>query len=633
MLINLFEAAAKGLMPDPVLTVSSWADSYRMLSSKDSSEPGRYRTSRTPYLQDIMDDLSNESATERVVFLAGAQVGKSVCGLNWIGYVIDVAPGPMLCVQPTVDIAKRFSKQRLDPMIEETAPLRAKISAPKSRDADNTQMSKGFPGGLIMLAGANSASGLRSMPIRYLFCDEIDAYPSDLDDEGSPLALAEKRTTTFTRRKIFLCSTPTIKDASLIEAEFKRGDQRYYNVPCPHCNEHQPLVWKNLKWEEGKPETARYACQHCGTLIEERYKTNMLTQGKWVATAKGDGKTHSYHLNSLYSPLGWKSWADIVREFLSAKDDPAALKTWVNTVLGETWEENYSAVLDPLNLMGRAMPFDIDAVPTQVLAITMGVDVQDDRLAVSIYGWGATEDVFVLYHQEISGDPSAPQLWDELDALRMRQFKRTDGKRLQVLMCAVDSGGHYTQTVYDYCRQRRGDVIAIKGQSQSGKPIISKPSKVDFKANGRIIKNGVELYPVGTDTAKTTIYQRLRKTEGYGVWHFSKTLSAEFYNQLTAEKQIIKYVQGMPKRQWVKKDSARNEALDTAVYAYAALNWLYFKYSKATIWKTLADKLTNQAIEEDVEQVVSEVAHQVPAQQIVQQAAAPVIRRKSSSFW
>lgn len=226
------EAFLAGLTPDPDHTVSSWADEHRMLSQKASAEPGRWRTERTPYLREILDCLGSSSPVQRVVFMAGAQVGKSETGNNWLGYVIHHAPGPMLLVQPTVDTAKRFSKQRLAPMIEETPILHERIAANASRDGGNSMMTKEFQGGVLIITGANSAAGLRSMPVRYLFLDEVDAYPSDVDGEGDPVQLAEKRTTTFSRRKVYLCSTPTIKDVSRIEREFNASDQRRYFVPA-----------------------------------------------------------------------------------------------------------------------------------------------------------------------------------------------------------------------------------------------------------------------------------------------------------------------------------------------------------------------------------------------------------------
>jgi phage terminase large subunit GpA-like protein len=580
------EAFVAGLQPDPELTVSTWADQFRMLSQKASAEPGKWRTDRTPYLREILDCLSPSSPVQRVVFMAGAQVGKSETGNNWLGFVIHHAPGPMLLVQPTVDTAKRFSKQRLAPMIEETPVLRDRIADNRSRDGGNTQMVKEFQGGALIITGANSAVGLRSMPVRYLFLDEVDGYPADVDGEGDPVQLAEKRTTTFARRKIYMCSTPTVKDVSRIEREFMGSDQRRYFVPCPHCDHMQPLLWKNLKWSNDDPTTAAYACEDCGALIEERHKHSMLPAGEWRATAPGDGRTAGFHLSSLYSPLGWKSWAAIVEEFLQAKRDPALLKTFVNTVLGETWEDDYSAKLGADELRSRAEFYEPGTMPARALIATAGVDVQDNRLAVVIRGWGRDEESWLVDHMEIYGDPSQSKVWDQLDEILQRPIPHEIAQPVKLSAVAIDSGGHFTHEVYNYARERRAmGVFAIKGQSQRNKPVIAKPTKVDLNFRGRVTKRGAEVYPVGSDTAKSTIYARLKLNEpGAGFYHFHSEATQDYFDQLTAEKQITRYIKGFPVREWVKKSGARNEALDCEVYGYAALNWLFMRYNRRTIW-------------------------------------------------
>lgn len=588
------EGFFSGLLPDPNLTISEWADAYRVLSQKAAAEPGRWRTSRTPYLREIMDCLSPGSPVEEVVFQAGAQVGKTESGNNWIGFVVHHAPGPMMLVQPTVDTAKRVSKQRIAPMIEETPVLRDRIAESKSRDGGNAMMSKEFDGGVLILTGANSAVGLRSMPVRYLFLDEVDGFPHDVDGEGDPVKLAEKRTTTFSRRKIYKCSTPTVKDLSRIEREYLGSDQRRYFVPCPHCDHHQHLRWANVKWTDDDPTTAAYACEECGTLIEERHKTWMLERGEWRAMAPENGsRVAGFHLSALYSPLGWKSWASIVREFLEAKGDASLLKTWVNTILGETWEEEYSSKLNAEGLEARVEFYEPGHAPARVLLVTAGVDVQDNRLAITRYGWGRDEEVWTLDHQEIYGDPARPELWKQLDDVLFQPIKHEIAKDLVVSAVAVDSGGHFTSEVYQYARERKDrGVIAIKGQSQRGKGPIGKPTKVDINFRGRTLKGGAEVYPVGSDTIKGTIYARLRHNEeGPGFYHFHAALGDDFFQQLTAEKQTVKYVKGFPIREWTKKAGARNEALDCAVYAYAALQWLYTRFNRKTIWDQFERKL------------------------------------------
>lgn len=596
-------AFLQGLAPDPDFTVSSWADAHRFLSQKASAEPGRWRTERTPYLRAIMDELSPSAPTQRVVFMAGAQVGKSECGNNFLGFVAHHAPGPIMLVQPTVDTAKRFSKQRLAPMIEESPALKGLFSNNESRDSSNTMMMKDFPGGVLIITGANSAAGLRSMPVRYLFLDEIDAYPADVDGEGDPIQLAEKRTTTFSRRKIFMSSTPTLKDVSRIEREFNNSDQRRYFVPCPHCGEFQWLKWGNLKWSNDDPATAEYQCEACGALIPERHKTDMLAAGEWRSGAWrdgkwlahppgsppiGDGRTVGFHLSTLYSPLGWKSWGELVREFLEAKGDASLLKTFVNTVLGETWEDALAARIGADDLQSRAEFYEPGTLPARALVASAAVDVQDNRLAVSIWGYGRDEEAWLISHEEIFGDPAKEELWRQLDEIIETPVPHELADPVPLAVVTIDSGGHFTNEVYSYVRTRnRRNVLAIKGQSQRGKPAIGKPTKVDFNWKGKTLKHGVEVYPVGTDTIKATIFARLKMNDPEnraGYIHFHAATPRDYFDQLTAEKQITRYVKGFPVREWVKKSGARNEALDCKVYSYAGLHWLYTRYNRKTIW-------------------------------------------------
>jgi phage terminase large subunit GpA-like protein len=364
-----------GLKPDPLLTVSEWADRSRVLSQRASSEPGRWRTERTPYLREIMDCLSPGSPVQRVALMKGAQIGGTECGNSWIGYVIRQAPGPMMAVSPTVELAKRNSKQRIDPLIEESDVLRERVRERRSRDSGNTVLSKDFPGGVLILTGANSAVGLRSMPARYLFLDEVDGYPGDVEGEGDPILLAERRSATFERRKILLVSTPKTKSLSRIQREYEASDQRRFFVPCPHCGERQRLELENLRWPEGYPREAEHACVRCGALIGERHKTWMLEHGAWRATAEGDGRTAGFHLSSLYSPVGWFSWADAAEMYEQAQKTPDLMKGFVNTVLGLPFEEEAEAP-EWQRLYERRECYRIGIVPEPGLLLTAGDDVQ-----------------------------------------------------------------------------------------------------------------------------------------------------------------------------------------------------------------------------------------------------------------
>ena len=587
-------ALMDGLRPEQALTVSEWADKHRRLSSKASAEPGPWRTNRTPYLREPMDCLSSNSSVQRVVMMFAAQTGKTEAGANWLGYVIDHAPGPMLLVQPTVEMAKRLSKQRLESLITETPVLAEKIAPSRSRDSGNTMFAKDFPGGMMLLTGSNSATGLRSTPCRYIFCDEIDAFPSDVDGEGDPVSLAEKRATTFARRKILLTSTPTVKDFSRIEAEYERSDQRRFYVPCPCCSVMQWLKWPQLKWENNEPATAAYECEVCHERFAEIHKPAMLRKGEWRATAPSNGKTAGFQLSGLYSPLGWLSWADMVDDFLRAKADAPMLKSFVNTRLAETWEEDFASKVSADGLLDRCEHYEAAMVPEGGLALTVGVDVQDNRLAISVWAWGREEEGWLLDHQEIYGDPSRQELWKQLDEVVLREWPHAVGPAMRPDVVAIDSGGHFTAEVYQYARERaRQGVVAIKGQSQRGKPPIGKGSKVDVNHQGRTLKRGAVVYLVGGDTVKTTLFGRLKHNEqGAGFLHFHMGTTGEYFEQLTAEKQVLRYNRGgFPTREWVKKPSARNEALDCLVYAYAALNLMYQRFDRRTIWDQLEKRL------------------------------------------
>lgn len=582
------EAFLDGLRPDPDLTVSQWADKYRMLSNKASAEPGPWRTDRTPYLREIMDCMSSSSPIQKVVFMAGAQLGKTEGINNVVGYMISEAPGPAMFVQPTIEMARRLSKQRLQSLIHETPRLAEKVAPARSRDSGNTMFSKEYLGGILLLTGANSATGLRSAPCRWILLDEVDAFPHDVDGEGDPCALAERRASTFSRRKIILTSTPTVKDMSRIETEYLASDQRRYFVPCVHCGHMQHLQWKNVQWRDGDPKTATYVCESCGTHIEEHYKSEMLRKGEWRATATGEDKrTAGFHLSSLYSPLGWKSWEEIVGEFLRAKNDAPLLKTFVNTVLGETWEEEAGAKLGADGLRERAEFYPSNEVPDAASLVTAGVDVQDNRVAIGLYAWGQGEECWLMWHGEIYGDPAGKKLWEQVDDVVFRTYKRASGDAVKVSAIGVDSGGHFTSEVYTYARERRNrGVFALKGQSQRNKPPISKSSKVDINYKGQVLKNSAEVFPVGVDTIKSTLFGRLKHNEvGAGYIHFHNEAGQEYFKQLTSERQVVRYVKGFAVREWKKKAGDRNEALDCFVYSYAALNYLYMRFNRNTIFE------------------------------------------------
>lgn len=563
------EAWAAGFNRPPRQTVSEWADEHRRLPAKGASEPGQWRTKRVPFIREVMDCLSPFNPVRKVVFCKSTQVAGTESGLNWIGYVIDRASAPMLVVQPTVEIGELFSKQRLQPMIDESPRLRGIIGPARSRDSGNTTLVKEFPGGLLRITGSNSAAGLRSMPAKYLFLDEVDAYEHDVEGEGDPVTLAERRTSTFPRRKILLVSTPTIKGVSRIDREYEASDQRRYHVPCPHCGEKQHLKWPNLRWDD---ELTRvwYVCEHNGCMIEEHHKTRMLEGGVWIATYP-DREVAGFHINALYTPIGLgDSWLDHAKRWLAAQGDPALLKSFVNTILGEAWEDR-SSQIKPHELLARAEPYRLRTVPVGCLILTAGIDVQDDRFAVQVVGWGRGERCWVIDWFELPADTSREDEWERLDSLLLAQTYRNQfGVDMRIVASAVDTGGHQTHQAYNWVRLRKHrGVFAVKGSSVANKPVVNRPTKQDINWRGKVVKDGVELYSVGVDTAKSVLMARLLGDGKVDVTqrliHFSHELPEDYYKQLTAE------VFDPTKNRWVKRrGQLRNEALDTWVYAYFA---------------------------------------------------------------
>ena len=509
----------EGLKPDPLLTVSEWADRHRMLSSKASAEPGRWRTSRTPYLREIMDCLSPLSPIERVVWMAGAQIGKTESGLNWIGYVIHHAPGPMMAVWPTVEMAKRASKQRIDALIEESPAIQERIAPARSRDSGNTILTKEFQGGVLVMTGANSAVGLRSMPVRYLFLDEVDGYPLDVEGEGDAISLAEARTRTFARRKILVVSTPTIAGASAIEREFEASDQRRYFVPCPHCQHRQWLRFEQLRWEKGRPHTVGYVCEECAQPIAEHHKTWMLDNGQWQACAPDNvahpsSRTAGFHLSSLYSPVGWRSWQDIAAAWEAAvhkeTGSASAIKTFKNTELGETWVEEGEAP-DWQRLVERREDYCIGQVPQGGLLLVAGADVQKDRLEVSVWAFGRGKESWLIEHRVLMGDTARDAVWKQLAQMLSEQWTHASGALMPLARLALDTG-FATQEAYAFARACRDPrVLAIKGVG-SGAALIGTPTAIDVSQGGKKLRRGIKVHPVAVSIAKLEFYNNLRKS-------------------------------------------------------------------------------------------------------------------------
>ena len=586
------EAFREGLRPADPMTLDQWADRHRVLSTKGSAEPGPWRTDRTPYLREPMECLSPTSPYRRVVLMFGSQLGKTEVVLNWLGAIIHLWPAPTLLVQPTLDMAKRLNRQRLEPLLRETPVLSELIAPARARDSGNTMFLKEFRGGLFVLTGANSGSGLQSMPAAYLLADEVSSYPFEADDKGDPLENAEARTSTFPMGKVLITSTPGTRGMCRITHEFEqRSDRRQLAMLMPCCGALEVLRWReHMKWDS--PDGEVFAqCPACGERVSEHHKTTMLTGAQWQATAKGDGITAGFHLPAWYAPAGWTSWGQIRDEFLRAKTDPLLLKGWVNKRAAEAWEDEAVAAINADGLMARAQAdgYSSGTCPEGVVLLLMAVDVQDTWLETTVWGFGRGEEMWRIWHQKVEGSPAYDDVWQQIDSIRKTQWPREGGGVMTVRHCAVDTGGHFTQEAYEFCRARAAEgVVAIKGSSTKAAPALGKGSKVDVNWRGRVIKKGLSLFMVGGDTLKRTIYARLKKdSTGPGSIHFGNDVTEEFLQGLTCERLVPKTVKGFQVLTWEKPSGARNEPLDLCVYSLAMLELVKRRYNRASLWDQL----------------------------------------------
>lgn len=598
-LARLEQAFRDAWRPEQDVTVSEWAGQHRQLAGRSGAVTGQWENGRTPFLVEIMDCLSSSHWCESVTFMKGAQIGGTEAGNNWLGWIIDVDPGPILMVEPSLDMVSKISKQRIAPMIEETERLRAKVAAARSRDSGNSTMVKEFPDGILIMAGANSPAGLRSMPIRYLFADEVDEYKGDIGGQGDPCALMSRRTNTFRgRKKIFWCSTPTYRGLSRIEKLFNAGDQRRYHVPCPLCGHLDWIQWTIGGWrgDQGRhhsiwfdetlpPEeaakTARMRCgnKDCDALIDEEHKPEMLSGGRWVAHAPGTGKQPSFHLSALYSPLGWLGWDECVLEFLRVKNDVFALKTWVNTVLGETFEEEGQS-LEPEHVRARLEDFPVAQdgktllVPNGAGALVAAVDVQVDRLEMLVKAFGAREESWTIAHERIFGDPAQSGVWNELNRLIAQRFEHQSGRKLRLERIFIDSGGHHTEHVYKYCATRWNiGVMAIKGGNLQGRPLLD-----GMPSNNNSYRAPLQMLCV--DTGRQMVLARLRQGKppldqlaAPGYIHLPRVewIDEEFLRQLTALRAVpVFHKKRGVVREW-KNVHPHDHIFDMEVYSLGAL--------------------------------------------------------------
>lgn len=574
-------AAERAFRPKENLFVSEWADANRILAREGSAEPGKWETSRTPYLREIMDHLSEDSPTSTIPFMKCSQSGGTEIGSNWLGYIMDHAKGPCAVIMPTEKSLGDWMSQKFDQMATSTPAVANVLKGRSNKSSDNNAARKRFTGGILYTKTAGSTAELKSTSLRYAIADEVDEYDWQ-NLQGDPLGLLEVRLTAFHDSKLFVPSSPTITDASRIEQLFLAGDRRRYHVPCPHCDELQWLKWANLRWTR-HPQNDKlvsavwYVCEHCGSEIQEQHKSIMLPEighggrARWIPEIETPTPHPSWHINALYMPMGLgKSWKQLAEQWLAAQGQPEKLMLFVNTRLGETYSNRTKEVKQSA-LKSRAEPYALRTVPPGALILTAAVDTQDDRLEVQVLGHGKGGKTWVIDYYIIEGSPATESVWERLHACLIQTFPNAYGRNLSIEATAIDSGGHHTHNVYNFVRNAKHTLrrlIAIKGSNTPSRKILGLGTPQDVTYRGKTTKHGVLLYLVGTDTAKDLLYSRLiddaTQAEPDRKVRFSIDLEDSYYDQLTAETYDPRL------KRWVIKKGRRNEALDTWVYAVAA---------------------------------------------------------------
>ena len=548
----------------PKLTVAQWADAERMLTRESSPFPGKWDTGRAEFQRGIMDTFSDPKV-QRIVCMTASQIGKTEILNNICGYFVHHDPCPCLVLQPTLEMARAWSVDRLAPMISNTPAFRKLIGDPRLKDGDNTILFKTFKNGArISIAGSNSPVSLASRPIRLLLMDEIDRYPPSAGSEGDPAILAIRRTQNFFNRKIAMFSTPTVKGESRIEAAFEDSDQRYYNIDCHACGEAQVLEWSQVRWEKDQPETAKYHCKFCDAEWSDVQRKQGIKTGKWVASKEFNGIA-GFHLNGLYSPFS--DLHEFASLFLQSKHTgQSALRVFVNTVLAEGWEDYEGDEIQTHEIMVRAKNYEAVLPDGSIGVLCASADVQAARIECLVCAY-SKDQTYVVGFQIFYGSPTSISVWDDLEKYLRQTWPHTSGQDLRVTRTFIDSG-YETGSVYQFCKRNESiGVRAIKGVGGINRGEVGRPSKNNSAR--------CNVWPLGVDTLKTQILARLKIEDdnASGYIHFPDFLDEEFFLQLTAEKRIKRYVKGIPKMEF-KRLRPRNEALDLMVYNLAAFRSL-----------------------------------------------------------
>lgn len=548
--------ALRALMPPPRLRLSEWIEREVILPEGVSSLPGPVRL--WPFQREIADAIG-DPMIERVTLVKPVRVGFTTLLTSAVASFVANDPAPILCLLPTEADCRDYVVSDVEPIFSASPAVSAVLSGDIDETGRNTLMSRRFAGGSLKVVAAKAPRNLRRHNVRLLFIDEADGM--DATNEGSPILLAERRTLSFPDRKIVLGSTPVHDDTSHVLRSYARSDMRVFEVPCPSCGNFAEVMWEHIVWDEGEPQTARWRCPNCADEVEERHKGDMVAKGVWRATCPEVQGHAGFRMNALISLHANASWGKLALEFAGAKDDPVMLQTFVNTILGQGWR-NDGEEMDEGGMIARAEAFALDLIPAEVLALTVGVDVQHDRLELTYIGWTESGQMLVLAHRVIWGAFDADETWAELDTLLKERFAHALGGRMAIDATAIDAGdGTSMHRVTDFCRSRtQRKIFAIKGAA-GNRPVIERA--------GSKTKTGARLWIVGVDTVKAQLFARLPRASSI---RFSDTLPPVWYEQVASERAVVRYTRGQPVRNFVRIPGRRAEALDCTAYAFAARN-------------------------------------------------------------
>lgn len=596
-LVTVESAFARGLQPDPNLTVDEWSDRYMIIPKESgANEYGKYRTSRTPHAREVMRALSDNHPAKRVVVKGASQMLKTQVGLNWFGCSVHQSPANFLWIAPTGKLAKRASS-RIAKTIAAVPELAERVAEPRSRDAVNTLDTKEYVGGALFVVTAGAAANLSEVPARRIVFDEVDRAERNTDGEGDPTAVAEARQTTFERnRKAYYPSSPTIEGESIIDGLFKQGTQRVALADCVHCGHPQPLEFERLT-VSADGQTAMYPCMECGAVMYETDKNRMFARGAWSEGVDGDGETESFTINAMFLPYGWLPWIALWRQYQKAKKEleegsEEKMIAFYNTRLALCWARTKEQTKYD-QLMARAESYQLGQVPAGGLILTVSFDTQNARLEAKVVAWGEGMECWIVDYQVIHGLPSDDATWARADEILKTRYRHAGGQMMTIQAAFIDSGGGFTQDVYNFTQSRqRNSVYAVKGASKPNRPIVSsKPTMVSVNLHGKVEKNGAKLWLIGTDTAKDYLAARWKRDSGPGAVHFPANLPESYYKGLTSEYRTYGYKRGRKVSWWEKKPGDANEPLDLMVYNVAAAHFLGLHKKTEGYWRSLREKL------------------------------------------